>query len=203
VRVGVLGGTFNPPHLGHLVCAQEAYLQLELDRVVLMPVHVPPHKEIDDEPGVEHRVEMCRLAIAEDRERFAVSDLEARRPGPSYTVDTLAELHDLEPESELFLIVGGDIALGFPGWREPERVLSMATLAVAARPGTAHSAVKRALARVPGGDAASFFDMPEIGISSTLLRERARSGEPTRYLVPDAVRGYIDRFGLYRGRSEE
>ncbi len=202
MRVGILGGTFNPPHLGHLVCGQEAYLQLELNRVVLMPVHVPPHKEIDDEPGFEHRVEMCRLAVAEDRERFGVSDLEGRRPGPSYTVDTLAELHDLEPESELFLIVGADIALGFPSWREPERVLSMATLAIAQRPGTARSAVERAITSVPGGEAARFFDMPEIGISSTLLRERARSGEPTRYLVPDSVRAYIDRFGLYRGRPE-
>jgi nicotinate-nucleotide adenylyltransferase len=202
VRIGILGGTFNPPHLGHLVCGQEAYLQLELDHVVLMPVNAPPHKEIDEEPGVEHRVEMCRLAIAEDGERFSVSDLEARRRGPSYTVDTLEALHEREPESELFLIVGADIALGFPSWREPEHVLSIATLAVAQRPGTARSAVEEALAGVPGGERARYFAMPEIGISSTLLRQRARSGDPTRYLLPDAVRTYIDRHRLYRGSEQ-
>ena len=202
MRVGILGGTFNPPHLGHLVCAQEAYLQLELERVVLMPVHAPPHKPLDEEPGVEHRVEMCRLAIDDDSERFAVSDLEARRAGPSYTVDTLEALHGRDPESEFFLIVGADIALGFPSWREPERVLSIATLAVARRPGTARSAVEQALAGVSGGERARFFDMPEIGISSTMLRERARIGEPTRYLVPDSVRAYIDARGLYMGREQ-
>ena len=202
MRLGILGGTFNPPHLGHLVCAQEAYLRLRLERVVLIPARIPPHKPVTDEPGVEHRVEMCRLAVAGDEARFAVSGLEAERDGPSYTVDTLEVLHDREPESELFLIVGADVAIGFPTWRQPERVLSLATLAVAERPGTSRSDVERALAQVPGGDQAGFFDMPEIEISSTMLRDRVRDSEPTRYLVPDAVRAYIDEHGLYRGRPK-
>jgi nicotinate-nucleotide adenylyltransferase len=197
VRVGILGGTFNPPHLGHLVCVQEAYLHLELARVTLIPARVPPHKPVDDEPGVEHRLEMCRLAIAGHEDQFGVSDIETRRDGPSYTVDTLKELHANEPESELFLIVGADVAIDFPTWQEPERVLSLATLAVAQRPGTSQNAVKRALGEVQGGGAATFFPMPEIGISSTMLRERARHSLPTTYLVPDSVRDYIDRHRLY------
>jgi nicotinate-nucleotide adenylyltransferase len=196
VRVGILGGTFNPPHLAHLVCAQEAYLQLSLDRVVFIPARLPPHKPVDEEPGIDHRLEMCRLAIAGD-ERFAVSDIEARREGPSYTVDTLQELHANQPESELFLIVGGDVALGFAGWREPERVLTLATLAVAERARNTRAAIETELGLVAGGERAWFFDMPAIEISSTMLRERARRGEPTRYLVPDAVRNYIDQHGLY------
>ncbi len=197
MRIGILGGTFNPPHIGHLVCAQEAYLQLGLARVLLIPARIPPHKPIEDEPGIDHRLEMCRLAIAGDERRFEVSDLEARRDGASYTVDTLEELHALEPESELFLIVGGDVALGFQEWRQPERVLALASLVVAERPGTSRSDVKHVLSQVAGGERTRFLDMPGIEISSTLLRKRARKGEPTRYLVPDAVRRYIDRHRLY------
>src|SRR6059058_5021912 len=110
VRVGILGGTFNPPHLGHLVCAQEAYIQLGLSRVMLVPARIPPHKPVDEEPGASHRLEMCRLATRGDEERFEVADLEIRREGPSYTVDTLEELHSSKPDSELFLILGADIA---------------------------------------------------------------------------------------------
>jgi nicotinate-nucleotide adenylyltransferase len=199
VRIGILGGTFNPPHLGHLVCAQEAYIQLSLARVILVPARIPPHKTVDDEPGAMHRFEMCRLAILGDERRFEVSDLEIRREGPSYTVDTLEQLHSRDSDNELFLILGGDIAAGLPEWHEPERVLSLATVAVAERPGTAHQAVAASLRSIPGGERGRFFDMPEIGISSTMLRDRARTGESTRYLVPDAVRDYIDQHGLYRG----
>jgi nicotinate-nucleotide adenylyltransferase len=202
VRIGVLGGTFNPPHLGHLVCAQEAYLQLELSRVTLIPARIPPHKPVDEEPGVRHRLEMCRLAIAGHPERFDVSDVETGRDGPSYTVDTLEGLHAEQPESELFLIVGADVAIGFPTWREPERVLSLATLAVAQRPGTSRPAVEAALRQVTGGERATFFPMPEIGISSTMLRERARAAQPTTYLMPDSVRSYIDGHRLYRGSAQ-
>ena len=197
MRIGVLGGTFNPPHLGHLLCAQEAYVQLELDAVMLMPARTPPHKPVEDEPGVEHRLELCRLAAQGDP-RFEVSELEINRPGPSYTVDTLSELHSNAPDNDLFLIVGGDIAAGFADWREPERVLSLATLAVAKRRGTSRPAVDAALAHLPGGERTRFFRMPRIGISSTLVRERVRAGLPIRYLVPEPVEGYIAARGLYR-----
>ena len=196
MRVGILGGTFNPPHLGHLVCAQEAYLQLGLDRVMLIPARIPPHKPVEDEPGPEHRLELCRLAVDGD-ERFSVSDLETFRPGPSFTVDTLQELHATEPDNELFLIVGGDVAAGLPLWNEPERVLELARLAVAKRRGTPRSRVDQALAGLRGGQRAEFFRMPRIGISSTLLRRRVRAGEPIRYMVPDAVERYIGAQRLY------
>jgi len=196
VRLGVLGGTFNPPHLGHLACAQEAYLQLELDLVALIPTRTPPHKVLQDDPGPRHRLELCRLAARGD-ERFEVSDLELCRSDPSYTVDTLEELHATVQDSELFLIVGGDIATGLPEWHDPERVLSLATLAVANREGTPRSSVEAALRRVPGGELARFFPMPHVAISSTLVRQRLRRGQAVRYFVPDAVIEYIERHRLY------
>jgi nicotinate-nucleotide adenylyltransferase len=198
VRVGILGGTFNPPHLGHLVCAQEAYRELELDRVMLIPARIPPHKPVEHEPGAEHRLELCRLAVGGD-ERFAVSELELGRDGPSYTVDTLQELTTQAPQTEFVLIVGGDIAAGLPQWREPERVLKLATLAIAKRRGTARSSVDAALEAVSGGARARFFSMPGIGVSSTMVRRRVRTGQPIRYLVPDAVSDYIAEHRLYAG----
>jgi nicotinate-nucleotide adenylyltransferase len=199
VRIGILGGTFNPPHLGHLICAQEAYLQLGLDRVTLIPAGIPPHKPVEHEPGAQHRLELCRLAIQGDEERFGVSDIEITRAGPSYTVDTLEELHSRAPDQELFLIVGGDIAAGLPTWHRPEQVLSLATLTVAKRRGTSRAAVDQALSTLPGGERTCFFRMPRIGISSTMLRERVRDGQPIKYYVPDAVESYIDRHRLYAG----
>jgi nicotinate-nucleotide adenylyltransferase len=201
VRLGILGGTFNPPHLGHLICAQEAYLQLRLDRVMLIPARIPPHKPVDDEPGVAHRLELCRVAVSDDQ-RFTVSDLEVARPGPSYTVDTLDQLQAQAPDSELFLIVGGDVAAGLPRWHEPERVLSLATLAVAKRRGTARSSIDTALSELRGGERAEFFRMPRIAISSTMVRSRARARQPIRYLVPDAVARYIDQHQLYGGPTQ-
>jgi nicotinate-nucleotide adenylyltransferase len=198
VRIGILGGTFNPPHVGHLICAQEAYLQLELDRVTLIPARIPPHKPVDDEPGAEHRLELCRVAVADD-DRFDVSDIEIAREGPSYTVDTLELLHSRKPESELFLIVGGDIAAGLPEWHEAERVLSLATLAVAGRRGTSRAEVDNALGGLPGGERARFFQMPTIAVSSTVLRRRVRARQPIRYYVPDAVVSYIGHHRLYEG----
>jgi nicotinate-nucleotide adenylyltransferase len=137
------------------------------------------------------------MAVEGD-DRLSVSELETNRPGPSYTVDTLKELHYQAPENELFLIVGGDVAAGLPGWREPETVLGLATLAVAKRRGTPRSRVDDALNELTGAERVEFFRMPRIGVSSTLIRRRVRSSEPIRYLVPDAVERYIEQEGLYR-----
>jgi nicotinate-nucleotide adenylyltransferase len=200
VRLGIFGGTFNPPHLGHLICAQEAYLQLGLDRVMLMPARIPPHKAVDDEPGPEHRLELCRVAIDDDQ-RFTVSDLEMRRSGPSYTVDTLNELHTQDPDTEMFLIVGGDVAAGLPRWHEPERVLALATPAIAKRPGTPQVSIDEALGTLRGGERACFFRMPRVAFSSTMVRDRVRSGQSIRYIVPDGVVTYINEHGLYGGTT--
>jgi nicotinate-nucleotide adenylyltransferase len=196
VRVGILGGTFNPPHLGHLVCAQEAFGELGLDRVMLIPAGIPPHKPVEHEPGAEHRLALCRLAVHDD-ERFTVSELEIDRDGPSYTVDTLNALNSQAPTNELVLIVGGDIAVGLPQWRDPEGVLELATLAIAKRHGTARQSVQTALASLRGGERSQFFQMPRVGISSTMVRRRVAAGQPIRYFVPDLVMQYIERHGLY------
>ena len=129
MRVGILGGAFNPPHIGHLVCAQEALVQLELDRVVFMPVGVAPHREIELDPGAEARLEMTELAVADD-ERFEVSRMEVDKDAPAYTSETLAALREESPDDELFLILGGDQAAALGSWHEPEQVLELATVAV-------------------------------------------------------------------------
>jgi nicotinate-nucleotide adenylyltransferase len=197
VRLGLLGGTFNPPHIAHLVCAAEALDQLGLHRVELLPVHTPPHKEAEADPGVDCRLELCRLAVAED-DRLGVSPAEAEIPGRSYTVDTLRRLHAHRPEDELTFIVGGDMAHALPTWHEPEAVLSLATLGVAEREGVGRTDITEALAGLAGADRIRFFDMPRLDISSSLIRRRVAAGQPIRYLVPDAVAAYIDSARLYR-----
>jgi nicotinate-nucleotide adenylyltransferase len=195
-KVGLLGGTFNPPHIGHLVCAQEALAQLELDRVLLVPVNEPPHKGVEGDPGVEHRVELCRRAVASE-ERIEVSRVEADVPGPSYTVDTLRRLHERSPGDDLTFIVGGDMALSLPTWREPEAVLELAELGVAEREGVRRADIAERLCGL-GVDRVRFFDMPRLDISSSLIRRLVAAGRPIRYLVPDAVADYISQAGLYR-----
>jgi len=195
--IGILGGTFNPPHMGHLVMAQEALDQLDLDRVVLMPVAVPPHKEAREDPGADARVELCRLAVGDD-DRLEVSTLEVDRGGASYTVDTLRTFHDLEPEHDLIFIVGGDMAQSLPAWREPEAILQLARLAVAEREGVRREDIARRLEPLHAGDRVLFFDMPRIDVSSSAIRRRVAEGRPIRYLVPDAVAEAIADRGLYR-----
>lgn len=197
MKLGLLGGTFNPPHLGHLVCAQEAFVQLGLDRVVFMPVFAPPHKEAERDPGVEHRVALCVRAVADDP-RFTVSRLEADTPGRSYTLDTLSRLHESSPDDELTFIVGGDMAYSLPTWHEPEAVLALATMAVAEREGVGRADITERLAGLAGAEKIRFFDMPRLDISSSLIRRRVAAGLPIRYLVPDAVADYIAAEGLYR-----
>jgi nicotinate-nucleotide adenylyltransferase len=196
VRVGLLGGTFNPPHIGHLVCATQALDALELDRVLFVPVHEPPHKTMDADPGVEHRVALCRCAVADD-DRLSVSLIDAEVPGPSYTVDTLSRLHDRCPGDQLTFIVGGDMALSLPNWREPAAILSLAALGVAEREGVRRADIMERLAPL-GTENVRFFDMPRLDVSSSLIRERVAAGRPIRYLVPDAVAAMIEREGLYR-----
>jgi nicotinate-nucleotide adenylyltransferase len=197
-RIGILGGSFNPPHLAHLVCASEAAAQLGLERVLLTPVALAPHKEAEQDPGPQERLELCRLAVAAD-ERLGVCDLEVRRGGSSYTVDTLRELHAQTPEDDLTFIVGGDIALGLPSWHEPEAVLELATLAVAEREGAVRADVaERLRASFPDAAPAVFFDMPRLDISSSEIRRRVAEGRPIQYLVPDPVAERIARGRLYR-----
>jgi nicotinate-nucleotide adenylyltransferase len=201
LRIGVFGGAFNPPHLGHLVCAQEVLLQLGLERVLFVPVGQAPHREIDDDPGREVRLEMVELAIAGD-ERFAVSRVEVDREGPSYTSDTLELFRAESPDDELFLILGGDQAAALATWHEPEKVLERATVAAVERVGWSRSAIGIKLARLRGADRVRHLDMPVIQISATGIRRRVREGRPIRYLVPAEVEEYIRVRGLYRSKVE-
>ena len=197
-RIGVLGGSFNPPHIAHLVCASEAAQQLDLERVLLTPVATAPHKATECDPGPDERLALCRLAIGDD-ERLAVCDLEVKRGGSSYTVDTLRALHARTPEDELTFIVGADIALGLLSWHEPEAVLRLATLAVAERTGAECRDVAARLAEsFPAAQSPRFFDMPRLDVSSSQIRRRIAEGRSIRYLVPDPVAERIARGKLYR-----
>ncbi|MBI5106194.1 MAG: nicotinate (nicotinamide) nucleotide adenylyltransferase [Solirubrobacterales bacterium] len=159
---------------------------------------MPPHKEVPHDPGVEVRIEMCRLAVAGD-ERFAISTLEADRGGSSYTVDTLREIHATAPGDELTFIVGGDMAQSLPTWREPAEVLRLARLAVAEREGIRRADILQRLSSIEGAvERVTFFDLPRVDVSSSLVRRRVAAGRPIRFLVPDAVAAYIGERGLYR-----
>ncbi len=196
--VGIFGGTFNPPHLAHMVCASEARAQLALERVVLVPTGVPPHKPIDEEPGPMHRLQMCRLAVGEHRDWLSVSAIEIDRDGPSFTVDTLREIHATHPGDELTFIVGGDMAWSLPSWQEPEAILELASVAVAERAGARREEVRARLAGMAGANRIGYIDVPRLDISSSALRRRVREGRPIDYLVADAVADYIDQRRLYR-----
>ena len=195
-RVGILGGAFNPPHIGHLVCAQEALLQLELDRVVFVPVGEAPHRELEDDPGGEIRLELVEQAIGDDG-RFEVSRLELDRDGPSYTADTLRELRAADPDDEHFLILGGDQAAALASWHEPEEVLSLATVAVVERVTWSRNAIGIKIGRLKGAERVRYLDMPLIQVSSSIIRRRLAAGLPIRYLVPDATLEHIAEADLY------
>ena len=165
--------------------------------MVLVPTARPPHRQIEDDPGADVRARMCELA-ADGDDRLTVSRLELEREGPSYTSDTLAELQAQEPGAELFLLLGGDQAAALGDWHEPEAVLARATVAVAERDEFRREEICDRLSAFGGSDAVEFFAMPRVDVSSTMVRRRARDGEPIRYLVPAAVESHIAEHGLYK-----
>jgi nicotinate-nucleotide adenylyltransferase len=187
---------FNPPHHGHLALARAAASELGLDRVLLTPVFVPPHKPAKWDPGAEHRLAMCRLAIDGDP-RLGMCTLELERRGPSYTVDTLRSIHESNPDAELTLIVGADMARTLPTWREPGEILSLARLAVAEREGLTRDEVSGALSQLDGSARVAFVGMPPLDISSSLVRRQLTAGEPIEGLVGADVAGYIAEHELY------
>jgi nicotinate-nucleotide adenylyltransferase len=197
LRVGVLGGAFNPPHIGHMVLAQEALVQLGLDSVLLMPMGKAPHREIADDPGADVRFELAEAAASGD-ERFDTSRLEVDRDGPSYTVETLAALKEERPDDEFVWLLGGDQAAALRSWREPERVLELATIAATDRGTWRRAGIFVEAAHLRNSERLVFFEMPPIGLSSTFVRRRVARGRPIRYLVPDAVAELIESRGLYR-----
>jgi len=201
-RLGVLGGTFDPVHYGHLVAAQEVGWSLRLDRVLFVPAARSPHKLTAEVSPVQHRVAMIEIAIA-DNPLFALSTVDVDRPGPSYTVDTLAILKQAYGEDvELFFIVGMDALAELPSWREPERVLSLARLVGVTRPPFPTVDLGSLAARLPGSEGRiDLVAMPGLDISASDLRLRVAQGRPIRYLLPPGVEAYIARHGLYRSSA--
>ena len=189
LRLGLFGGTFDPPHLGHLIVAQDVVEVLGLDRLLFVPAGVPPHKTDRRISPAPFRLEMVRMITA-GNETFGVSEVELGRGGPSYTVDTLRYYRDLHPAAEIFFILGADQAEAFDTWQEPNRVASLATLVVMARAG----------ASVPAGAFAS-VPVTRVDVSATEIRRRVLDGRSIRYLVPDSIRQIIDRNRLYRTES--
>jgi len=194
--IGVLGSAFNPPHLGHLALAQEALWQLELSEVVLMPTGDAPHKRIADDPGREQRLAMTRLAAADDA-RFSVSTLEVDREGPSYTYETLELLAGERGGTELVFVMGADAAVGLESWRLPQRVVELARLAVARRSGVSDAEVAAVMRSLGADGHATMLEMPQFGVSSSSVRERAAAGRPLRYLVPESVARFVEEKGIY------
>jgi len=179
------------------VLAQEAAFQLGLGEVLLVPVGESPYKRIDPEPGRDVRLQMARLAAATDPALDA-SDAETAREGPSFSFRTLELMSDARPGDEFVFLMGADVAAGLESWREPERVLELARVGIAARPGTALEEAEAALERLGADDRAEIVRMPEIGVSSTGIRKRVAAGRPIRHLVPDGVAEFIAQGGLYR-----
>lgn len=202
LRYGILGGTFDPPHIGHLALAQEVYVRLRLDRVWFVPAGSPPHKVGRHITAVEQRGKMVELAIADDP-RFALSTVEMDRSGPSYTADTLTTLRaEWGERTWMAFAFGWDMLLYLPHWHDPERVVSMLDcLAAIHRPGTSARAdeLDALEAQLPGlREKLTVLPSPQLEISASEIRERVASGLPIRYLVPDAVCQYIEANGLYR-----
>jgi nicotinate-nucleotide adenylyltransferase len=192
MRVGVFGGSFNPPHLGHLILAQSALDVLRLDRVQFVPAHQSPFKP--EYAGIrgEERLEMLSLAVS-DHPGFDVATIELERHGVSYTVDTLRALTAASPDDSIHLLMGADAFMEFPQWKDPDAIAALCRIGVAQRPGH-----RLDYSTHPYASIADPFDMPGIDISSSSVREAVRSGRSIQYLVPWAVKVYIEAKGLYK-----
>jgi len=191
-RVGVFGGTFDPPHIGHLALAAWARDTLALDRVLFVPAGQPPHKRGRRLSPAPHRLAMTRLAVRGNR-AFTVSTWELERRRPSFTVETLEHLAHAR-NLVLHLLVGADSLDDFRTWKRPDAILKLARLAVAGRPGSGSRGEKWAR----GTGRVDWIENPGIDVSSTLVRERVRAGYSCRYLVPDPVWHYVEKHRLYR-----
>lgn len=189
LHIGLFGGTFDPPHLGHLVMANAAREQFGLQQVLWMPARRSPHKMATQLSDSLHRVEMTRAAT-EGNAAFRVSEIELQRSGPSFTVDTLLAIRETNPEARLFLIIGEDNWSQFHLWHRPETIRSLADLVICPRRGRNRP--------IKPDRQALHVDVPLIDINASDIRRRVQAGRSIRYLVPDNVRAYIERYRLYQ-----
>jgi nicotinate-nucleotide adenylyltransferase len=193
MRIGLMGGTFDPIHHGHLVAAEETRHALPLDRVVFVPAGHPWQKSHADVTPATHRYEMVRLATR-DNDAFEVSRVDLEREGPTYTIDTLRAVRSERPDDELFFITGADAILEILTWKDPEEALELATFVGVTRPG--HELGE--LAALGVAERVIVLEIAALAISSTDIRLRVSEGRPVRYLVPGEVKAYIEEHGLYR-----
>lgn len=198
MNIGVLGGTFDPVHNGHLIVAEEAKTRLNLVEIIFVPAGQPWLKAAKPISPAEHRLQMLRLAIA-DKPYFKLSSIEIERTGPSYTVDTITELRDkFGSEDELFFILGWDSLAELPQWREPSRLIKMCYLVAVPRPGYPRPKLKTLEVIIRGlSQRVMLMKKPEIDISASAIRERVARGLSIRHLVPEPVNRYIKEHGLY------
>ena len=197
-RLGIMGGTFDPIHFGHLVTAEEALVQFNLDRVIFMPTGNPAAKAHETVTPVEHRYLMTVLATAANPD-FDVSRMEVDRPGLTYTVDTLAAMRkELGPSAELYFITGADAVWEIVSWKDAEQVADMATFIAATRPGYDLEAARKLHEEAATRFKIDYIEVPALAISSTDLRRRVAERRPIRYLTPEPVVAYIEKHGLYR-----
>ena len=201
MRLGIFGGTFDPVHFGHLALAEECLAAANLDELWLVPAASPPHKGGKKLSRFDQRKEMLELAIA-GNEKFKVEPMEADRPGPSFTIDTLEEIHKRKPNDELFLIIGGDSALEFSTWKDPAKIASLATIIVRIRPGFSMPTEQEFISQLGkelGVPPKVIFvsGPPYLDVSSSLLKERVSNNKSVRYLLPRAVEVYIQQKKLY------
>jgi len=195
-RLGFLGGTFDPPHIGHLLLAEVARQQLDLERVYFLPAGEPPHKRDERVSPVELRINMAEMAIA-DNPHFTLDTIDAERPAPHYTATLLPLLNDRYPSSEIWLLIGGDSLRDLPTWHRPQDVLAHCRLAALPRPGATIDWEELEQV-VPGvGNKVEILDGPAVAVSSTRIRKWAAGGRSLRYLVPPEVRALITRERLY------
>ena len=196
-RLGIMGGTFDPIHNGHLVTAEQAYDDLDLDVVVFMPAGSPAFKQGRDVSSGEDRFAMTLLATA-DNPHFLASRLEIDRPGVTYTAETLQELHDIYPENvEIYFITGADAIADIVTWRDAELIAKLATIVGATRPGYDLATARFAIDQSGLPFDVRYVMVPALAISSSDLRSRVHVGQSLRYLTPDSVTGYIHKHGLY------
>jgi nicotinate-nucleotide adenylyltransferase len=199
-KLGVIGGTFDPPHYGHLVLAENARVQLALDGVLFVPAGQPPHKPASPVTPAHHRVALVEAAIG-GNSAFTLSRVDLDRPGPHYTVDMLGILSRTYPDAALFFLMGGDSLAEFASWRDPTGIVEQAQLVVMERPGW-EADVASLTEAIPGiRERLTTLDAPYLQISGTDLRRRVRAGLPIRYLVPPAVEQYVIQQGLYPGEA--
>lgn len=202
-KIGIMGGTFNPIHFGHLILAEAAYEQYHLDKVLIMPAKEPSHKTISDTITEEDRVEMVKRAI-KGNDHFELSLLEINREGITYTIDTLTELHEEDSEIEYYFIMGADSLFHFNSWKEPEKILKLTNILVANRDLSTFSALNSQIDYLSDKyDEAniSLLDTPNLEISSHALRKRVRQNLSIKYYVPESVEEYIKEHGLYRNKA--